>query len=132
MIRKPTEETIFANINITPLIDILLVLVVMLIISIPIKLNFFNMNFASSGSPAKDEIHQTVHLKIAANGEILWDKTLINNTKELDNNFAKLKQKNNQDDVELTISKNAVYKQFTTVMSSAQRNNITNIHIVND
>jgi len=131
MIRKEVDETIFTTINITPLIDILLVLVVMLIISIPIKLNYYNLNFPTSGAAAKTEEKKEIELSINSNGNIYWDNTLINDKKDLDEHFIQLKEHNSKQEVSLSISKDTLYKQFSMVMSSAQRNNVHNIHIVN-
>ena len=131
MIRKEVDETIFTTINITPLIDILLVLVVMLIISIPIKLNYYNLNFPASGAAAKAEEKKAIELSINSNGDIYWDNTLINDKKDLDEHFIHLKELNSQQEVSLSISKDTLYKKFSMVMSSAQRNNVRNIHIVN-
>ena len=91
MIRKEVDETIFTTINITPLIDILLVLVVMLIISIPIKLNYYNLNFPTSGAAAKAEEKKAIELSINSNGDIYWNNSLINDKKDLDDYFIQLK-----------------------------------------
>jgi len=61
-----------SEINITPLIDVMLVLLIVLILSIPVASHKVPLNLPQPGqpSPLKPEPHR---LDMAANGSLLWD-----------------------------------------------------------
>ena len=62
--------------NTTPLIDVMLVLLVMLIITIPIQLHAVNMNMPTD-APADSTMPEIIELSLPATGDILWqDKTV--------------------------------------------------------
>lgn len=120
------------EINTTPLIDVLLVLIVMLIITIPIQLqgiNFYGQNDDQKISPP--EILKTINININENGEIFWDKVQVKDEKELE---EKMFYQKSQEPVNINIeiNPNAPYQKFITFISLAQKFELPNLGIVNE
>ena len=131
MKKKSVQDSVFSNINVTPLIDVLLVLVVAFMIAIPLKLSSFDLKFPTQNPLAtKAVIHETTKVQINSNGEILWNNNLIKSQEDLDTHFANVKKENPQGEISLQVNPEATYKKFSVVMSSAQRNEVSNIRIL--
>ena len=67
------EPELSAGMNITPLIDVLLVLLVMLIITIPIRLQSVNMELPSAVPPVIAVEPPVVRIEVTAQNSLLWD-----------------------------------------------------------
>ena len=61
------------SMNITPLIDVLLVLLVMLIITIPVQLNAVSMDLPNGPPPAMVVVPQVVRIDVTADNFVLWN-----------------------------------------------------------
>ncbi|MCG3189797.1 MAG: Biopolymer transport protein ExbD [Burkholderiaceae bacterium] len=122
-------EDVMIDINTTPLIDVMLVLLVMLIITIPIQTHAvkLNMPIAPSAQPPKPP--EIVRIDIDFDGTIGWNGTVV--TK--DELLAKLAMAANQPDqpeVHLRPNKLVSYKVVAMVMANAQRLGVTKIGLV--
>ena len=62
-----------AGMNTTPLIDVLLVLLVMLIITIPVQLHSVNMELPAGAPPLPTNAPLVVRIDIAADNQLLWN-----------------------------------------------------------
>ena len=67
----PPEATPLVEMNTTPLIDVLLVLIVMLIITIPVPLHSVNLDMPSK--QATSSVPEVVVLEIDAKGFVVWE-----------------------------------------------------------
>ena len=65
------------DINTTPLIDVMLVLLVMLIITIPIQLHAVNLNMPTGNPPPPLTPPEVVKLDIDGTGQIFWNAELV-------------------------------------------------------
>ena len=73
-----------SNINITPLIDVLLVLLVMLIITIPVHFHAVNMELPNSGPAPEATPPSVVRIEISAMQQVLWNGDLLSNRQDLE------------------------------------------------
>ena len=65
------------DINTTPLIDVMLVLLVMLIITLPIQLHAINLNMPTGNPPPPLVLPQVVKIDIDSNGVTYWDGEVV-------------------------------------------------------
>src|SRR3954465_12403140 len=68
-----SEEDMMVDINTTPLVDVLLVLLVMLIITIPIQLHSVNLEMPSANSPPPQTEPQIGQLEVTPAGDYTWN-----------------------------------------------------------
>ncbi|KAB2871321.1 MAG: biopolymer transporter ExbD [Burkholderiaceae bacterium] len=125
---QDTDE-VMIDINTTPLIDVMLVLLVMLIITIPIQTHAvkLNMPIAPSAQPPKPP--EIVRIDIDFDGTIGWNGTVVTKD-ELLTRLAAAASQPDQPEVHLRPNKLVSYKVVAMVMANAQRLGVTKIGLV--
>jgi biopolymer transport protein ExbD len=124
------EGDVIMDINTTPLIDVMLVLLVMLIITIPIQLHSVNLNLPTGNPPpplVKPEIMKVDVDRTSAvyiNGELIADRAA------LEERFKTAAAQDVQPELHLRPDKLAKYEIVAGVMASAQRLGLTRIGLV--
>ena len=124
------EPDVMLDINTTPLIDVMLVLLVMLIITIPIQLHSVNLNMPTGNPPPPLTPPEVVKLDIDGTGQIFWNAELIPDRATLEDNIKRAVAKDVQPEVHLRPDKAAKYDVVAAVMASAQRLGMKKIGIV--
>ena len=124
------DDDVMLEVNMTPLIDVMLVLIIMLIITIPIQNHAIKMDNPLGNPPPPAHPPVAVSVDIDAAGTILWNGAVINSRSELDSKLHAIAQEADQDEIHLRPNRNAEYKTVATVMAAAQRIGVTKIGIV--
>lgn len=115
------ELEVMAEMNTTPLIDVMLVLLIMLIITIPIQLHNVNLNLPAGNPPPQVTIPEVVEVNINANGLISWNGEAIVNRDVLEAKLSGAAAQETQPELHLRADRNAPYKAVAAVLASAQR-----------
>ena len=115
------DQEVMVDINTTPLIDVMLVLLVMLIITIPIQTHAVKLNMPNPN--AKPPLTQPViHvLAIDFDGSITWDGKTVPDMATLDNYFKGIAQEQDQDEIHISPNRLAKYDTVAKVLSDASR-----------
>ena len=124
------EQDVMMDINTTPLIDVMLVLLIMLIITIPIQTHAVKLNMPVN-SPAPPTLPPTVvEIVVDFDGQIGWNNEVIKDRADLEMHLYRITQMPDQPEVHLIPNKLAPYKYVAEVMAEAQRLGVTKIGIV--
>jgi biopolymer transport protein ExbD len=123
------EDAPMMDINTTPLIDVMLVLIIMLIITIPIQTHAVKMNMPIAPSAAPPKPPEIVRIDIDFDGTIGWNGTVVEKD-ELINRLAQVAQMPDQPEVHLRPNKLVTYKVVAMVMANAQRLGVTKIGLI--
>lgn len=126
--RQHIEEDVLLDVNMTPLIDVMLVLIIMLIISIPIQQHAIDMNNPSSSSRTLQSQPQITAIDIFEQGQLRWNGQVLTMI-ELENNFQNVVLKEVQDDIHIHAEPSTDYKHVVNVLAAAQRQGVTKIGI---
>jgi biopolymer transport protein ExbD len=124
------DGEVMVDINTTPLIDVMLVLLIMLIITIPIQTHAVKLNMpvpSDAHPPAPPVI---VEIVVDFDGQIGWNSEVIKDRADLETHLYRLTQMPDQPEVHLIPNKLAPYKYVAEVMAEAQRLGVTKIGIV--
>ncbi|MEW5882537.1 MAG: biopolymer transporter ExbD [Pseudomonadota bacterium] len=124
------EPDVMIDINTTPLIDVMLVLLVMLIITIPIQLHAVNLNMPVGNPPPPIEQPQVVTIDVDFDGTIFWNGDLVPDKAALDARLIDAAARPVQPEVHLRPNKLAEYKDVAAVMAAAQRLGVTKLGLV--
>jgi biopolymer transport protein ExbD len=120
------------DVNTTPLIDVMLVLLVMLIITIPIQLHTINLDMPppSSTPPDREPVVHTVLIDF--DGTIYWDEATLPNIDAVNAKMAEVGALSVGEQPEIHIKPNKLvdYGVVAAVMASAQRNNVKKMGMV--
>jgi biopolymer transport protein ExbD len=124
------EPECMMEINTTPLIDVMLVLIIMLIITIPIQTHAVKLNMPVGNPPPPPTPPEVVQIDVDFDGTVLWNGTIIPNRDELEVKLSSAASQPVQPEVHLRPNKLVQYKSVAMVMASAQRLGITKLGIV--
>ena len=130
MLQTLDEPEVMMDINTTPLIDVMLVLLIMLIITIPMQLHSINLDMPTGTPPPAIKKPTIVLIEIDARNVVRWnDKTLADRA-ELDALLQQASQQQPQPEVHIKPQGKAKYEAVAGVLASAQRNGLTKLGIV--
>ena len=118
------------EINTTPLIDVMLVLIIMLIITIPIQLHAVNLNMPMGNPPPNLVKPEVLRIDIDAASTVSWNGEVIADRGELERRMLVLSALPLQPEVHLRPDRNARYEVVAGVLASAQRTGLTKIGVV--
>jgi biopolymer transport protein ExbD len=124
------EPEVMIDINTTPLIDVMLVLLVMLIITIPIQLHSVNLNMPIGNPPPPLEKPVVITIDVDFDGTIFWDGVMVSNKTALEEKLTQAASAAPQPEVHLRPNKLAEYKDVAAVMASAQRLGVTKLGLI--
>ena len=124
------EDEVMIDINTTPLIDVMLVLIIMLIITIPVQLHSVNLNMPAGNPPPPTKPPVVVTIDVDFDGTVLWNGEALPNQQALDARLAQAAAEPDQPEVHLRPNKLVAYKNVAAVMASAQRLGITKLGII--
>jgi biopolymer transport protein ExbD len=124
------EAEVMIDINTTPLIDVMLVLLVMLIITIPIQLHSVNLNMPVGNPPPPTEPPQVVTIDVDFDGTIYWNGDIIANKAALEARMVDAAARPVQPEIHLRPNKLSEYKDVASVMASAQRLGLVKLGLV--
>jgi biopolymer transport protein ExbD len=125
-----SEPDVIMDINTTPLIDVMLVLLVMLIITIPIQLHAVNLNMPTGNPPPPLSPPEVLKVDIDDIGRIWWNGEVVPDRATLEDKIRSAAAQQVQPEVHLRPDKNAKYEVVAAVMVSSQRLGLTKIGIV--
>jgi len=127
-----TDEPM-CDVNTTPLIDVMLVLLVMLIVTLPIQTHAvkLDMPIPNPNSRPPDIIPERINIEIDSDGTIVWNGEPIAGVAELDRRFAQETGKEPQPEIHLRPARRAKYDVVANVMASAQRHKMQRMGFTN-
>ena len=125
------DGDVMVDINTTPLIDVMLVLLIMLIITIPIQTHAVKLNMPQNTQNPTPPVPPTIiEIVVDFDGQIGWNNEVIKDRADLEAHLYRITQQANQPEVHLIPNKLAPYKYVAEVMAEAQRLGVTKFGIV--
>lgn len=125
------EPEVMIEMNTTPLIDVMLVLIIMFIITIPVQLHSVNLNMPTGAPPpAQLEKPVVITIDIDFDGTVLWNGEALGDRASLEAKLVQVATQPNQPEVHLRPNKLVEYSVVAMVMASAQRLGVTKLGMV--
>jgi biopolymer transport protein ExbD len=123
------EPEVMMEINTTPLIDVMLVLLVMLIITIPIQLHSVNLEMPVGTPPANLVKPEKIQIDIDAQSVVYWQGLAVA-APELDEKMKTISHQEPQPEVHIRPNKASQYAVFANVLSSSKRLGLNKIAVI--
>jgi biopolymer transport protein ExbD len=125
------EDDVMVEMNTTPLIDVMLVLLVMLIVTIPIQTHAVKLDLPQGAPPPPSDIMpEVVNLEIDFDGTVIWNGTPVTSRGQLDQFLQTTAAKIPQPEVHLRPNRLAKYDAVARTLADAQRLGVTKIGFV--
>jgi biopolymer transport protein ExbD len=123
----------FCDINTTPLIDVMLVLLVTLIVTLPIMTHAVKLDMpnANNPPPPPNQQPEVIDLEIDFDGTVVWNGTPVSGIQQLEGYFNAERDKDPQPEIHLRPDRRAKYDIVAKVLAAAQRNHMKKIGFVN-
>jgi len=115
------SHTAEPQVNVTPLIDVMLVLLVILIITLPVATHAVKLNLPHGDSPPPPS---SVRVDIYSGGEMYWNDEHMESVEELLPRFEAVARQANPPAVKVVPDKRAPYERVAQVLAAAQRSHV--------
>lgn len=123
------EPEVLMEINTTPLIDVMLVLLVMLIITIPIQLHAVNLDMPVGTPPTNNIKPEKIQIDIDDRSVVYWQGLPVSAI-ELEANMAELASRAVQPEVHIRPNKTSSYAVFANVLASSKRMGLNKMAVI--
>lgn len=123
------EPEVMMDINTTPLIDVMLVLLVMLIITIPIQLHAVNLEMPVGAPPVNNIKPEKVQIDIDDRSVVYWQGLPVD-AGALEQKMTEMAKLPTQPEVHIRPNKDSEYAVFANVLSSSKRLGLNKIAVI--
>nr|WP_298727376.1 biopolymer transporter ExbD [uncultured Steroidobacter sp.] len=118
------------DINTTPLIDVMLVLLIMFIITLPVMTHAVKLDMPQARTPPPDQIQtQPIRVDIDWDGTVLWDGNVVT-LEQLEDYFRSEAARRPQPELHVRPDRRSNYDTVAKVLAIAQRNGMQRIGFV--
>ena len=132
MSTSTSDGEVMVEMNTTPLIDVMLVLLIMFIITIPVMTHAVKLDMPQSqNTPPPDVRPEVIDLEIDFDGTMVWNGTVVPSLATLENYFISESGKQPQPEIHLRPDRRVKYDSVARVLAAAQRNRMKKIGFVN-
>jgi len=125
-----SDPDVMVDINTTPLIDVMLVLLIMLIITIPIQTHAVKLNMPIGTPPPPLVPPEVVTIEVDFDGTVIWNGRVVPDRQELEERLRAAAEMPDQPEVHLRPNKLVKYESVAMVMASAQRLGLKKIGLI--
>ena len=124
------EPEVIVDMNTTPLIDVMLVLLIMLIITIPAQLHSVNLDMPLPSNAAKKVEPVVIRIDVDAASVVNWNGKPVEGRADLEAKLKEAAVMQPQPELHIRSHAKAKYEATAGVMASAQRIGLTKLGIV--
>ncbi len=124
------EDEVNSTINTTPLVDVMLVLLIIFLITIPVVLHDVAVNLPKERNQARKTKPENITISVNKDGDVFWGQELIADNERLVDRLKKEAVKNPQPEVHIRGDLNARYESIGRVVFDCQRASIIKVGFV--
>lgn len=126
------SDDVMNEINMTPLVDVMLVLLIIFIVTIPVINHAVKIDLPRATNQPNEDKPQNISLSIDAEGKVTWNNAPVANEAELESNIALVAQKQPQPELHLRADRSVRYERVAEVMAAAQRGGLGKIGFITE
>jgi biopolymer transport protein ExbD len=126
------EDAVMSEINTTPLVDVMLVLLIIFLITSPVVLHLQKINLPIETNQVVKTTPEDVNIVVNKDGEIYWNQKHLANTDELFEFLAKESVKLPQPEVKIRGDQETRYEAIGKVLYTAQRAGIQKVGFITE
>ncbi|OHC64845.1 MAG: biopolymer transporter ExbD [Rhodocyclales bacterium GWA2_65_20] len=126
-----SHQAPMADINVVPLVDVMLVLLVIFIVTAPLLTHSVKIDLPKASSSANITKPEHIELGIRENGEVFWNGAPVER-KELESHFGAAAMQQPQPELHIRAARLVPYEKVAQVMAMSARAGLTRIGFVTD
>lgn len=121
------QDSMMSEINVTPLVDVMLVLLVIFIVTAPMLApQSLKINLPKTAAVTQETKHKALRLTVDAQGQLILDNQAVNDAQLAD----VLKQRGAEAQLQIEADRAVPYGRIAELMALAQRNGISKLSFV--
>jgi biopolymer transport protein ExbD len=124
-------DEVMNEINMTPLVDVMLVLLIIFIITIPVMKHAVNVDLPRATNLQQDPKPETVRLSVDAKGTYYWNENQVDDA-ALPDLLKAQAAKNPQPDLHIRGDKDVRYERVAQAMAAAQQAGVKKIGFITE
>lgn len=126
-----TQDSIMTEINMTPMVDVMLVLLIIFMITLPVIQQAVKVELPKANSVRNEVKPESVQLSIDAKGQIYWNSTAID-LATFDKDAEEAAKKDPQPEINLRADKSVKYEYVAKVLAASRRAGLTKLGFVTE
>lgn len=126
------ERSLNSTINTTPLVDVMLVLLIIFLITIPVIRNMVPVHLPNAANLPSKTKPKDITVAVTANGDIYWDHELIPNESALVARVEKTAVEKPQPKILIRGDKTVEYKSIGRVLYAISRGGMVRVSFVTE
>lgn len=126
-----SDNEVMSEINMTPLVDVMLVLLIIFIITVPVITHSVKVDLPRVSHEQQDIKPQTITLTVKSDGAVFWDSMPIA-ASDLELKLAEQAQKQPQPDVHIRSDKAAPYEYVLRTMAAVQQAGLLKLGFISE
>jgi biopolymer transport protein ExbD len=125
------EDSIMSEINMTPMVDVMLVLLIIFIITLAVIQQAVTVDLPKANSVRNEVKPESVQVSIDAKGQIYWNSTPVT-LKAYNENADKASQEDPQPEINLRADKSVQYDYVAKVLAASKRAGLTKLGFITE
>ena len=127
---EDSDEEVIASINTTPLVDIMLVLLIIFLITVPVAIHTVPVNLPEEKNTPYETTPENIQLAVNKNGDVFWNEKYVANRETLFTRLQVEAQKRPQPEVHIRGDQLTRYDAIDQVIRTTQQAGIGKIAFV--
>lgn len=128
---QDNNDDVMNEINMTPLVDVMLVLLIIFIITVPVMKHAVKIDLPHASSQPQNTKPETIRLSVAATGSFFWNESLVTEA-DLSHLLRTEATREPQPELHIRGDKAVRYEYVAHIMAAAQQAGLKKIGFVTD
>jgi biopolymer transport protein ExbD len=125
------DDEVMSEINMTPLVDVMLVLLIIFIITIPVINHAVKIDLPRATNQPNDTKPQSINVSVDAQGKVFWNQEAVDEA-QLEQRIAEAAQQQPQPELHLRADREVRYERVAEVMAAAQHGGLGKIGFITE
>ena len=130
--RATKKQAVMAEINTTPLVDIMLVLLIIFLITVPVIQKMANVTIPKAANIPTQTKPENITISVDAAGQVFWNAALVTDKQVFFQKIIAQARKPPQPEFHIRGDKNARYEAVGRVMNNLQRGGIVKVGFITE
>jgi biopolymer transport protein ExbD len=126
------DQALNSTINTTPLVDVMLVLLIIFLITVPVINKRINVNLPDAANVATQTKPENIVIAVTANGDIYWNNAKVADSTELLNKIKEKAVVKPQPEFHIRGDKDAFFQSIGRVLYAIQRGGIVKVGFITE